>query len=95
MVVAEFSITPMVEGETRPYIDAAIDEIKKSGLKFEVEPMGTSIEGDLVQVLQVVAQAHQAVKQKGVERLISELKIEDRASGVTMSEELEGYRASV
>jgi uncharacterized protein (TIGR00106 family) len=95
MVVAEFSVTPLVEEELRPYIDAAIDEVKKSGLKYEVDAMSTTIEGELDQIFDVVRKAHNAVKQKGADRVLTELRIDDRSTGVTIEDELEGYRASV
>lgn len=28
-VVAEFSVTPLIDGELKPYVDAAVDEVKK------------------------------------------------------------------
>lgn len=91
-VVAEFSVTPLVEGELRPYVDAAVDEVKKSGLKYEVEAMGTTIEGDFEQVLETVKRAHNAVRQKGAHRVVTELRIDDDDSGATIDNELEGYR---
>lgn len=95
MVIAEFSITPLDEEEMRPFVDAAIDEVKKSGLKYEVEAMGTSIEGELDQILDVVKKAHYAAKQKGAKRIITEIRFDDRSEVVSMEEELEGYRVSV
>ena len=94
MVVAEFSVTPVIGENLRPYIDAAIDEVKKSGLKYEVDAMSTTIEGELDEVLDVVKKAHCAVKDVGAGRVLTELKIDDRSTGVTIGEELEGYRAS-
>ncbi|MBI2841833.1 MAG: MTH1187 family thiamine-binding protein [Armatimonadetes bacterium] len=91
-VVAELSVTPMVEGEMRPYVDAAVDEVKRSGLKYEVDAMGTTIEGEFDQVIDAAKRAHQAVRRKGVHRVITELRIDDKEDGATMSEELEGYR---
>ena len=95
MVIAEITITPVVGGALRPYIDAAVDVVRKSGLNYEVEAMGTTIEGELDQVLEVVRKAHEAVRQKGADRVLTEVKIDDRAGGVTMNEELEDYRSSV
>jgi len=94
MVVAEFSVTPVVGDELRPYVDAAVEEVRKSGLKYEVEAMGTTLEGDLDQVLDAIIKAHYAVKAKGAARVLTEIKIDDRAD-VTMEEEVAGYRASV
>ena len=95
MVVAEFSITPVIGENLRPYIDAAVDVVKKSGLKYEVDAMSTSLEGELDQVLDVVKKAHLAVKAVGAGRILTEIRIDEREMGVTMEEELEGYRASV
>ena len=95
MVVAEFSVTPVVGDELRPYVDAAVDEVKKSGLKYEVEAMGTTIEGELEDILRVVLKAHSAVKQKGAQRVLTEIRIDDRTSNVTIDEEVEGYRAAI
>ena len=95
MVVAEFSVTPVVGDELRPYVDAAVDEVKKSGLKYEVEAMGTTLEGQLDEILRVVVKAHNAVKAMGAGRVLTEIKIDDRTPEVTIEQEVEGYRASV
>ena len=95
MVVAEFSVTPIVGDDLRPYVDAAVDEVKKSGLKYEVDAMSTTIEGDLQQVINVIQKAHDAVKQKGADRVLTEIRIDDRAEGVSIEEEVEGYRSMV
>ena len=93
MVVAELTVTPLVEGELKPFIDAAVDEIKKSGVKYEVDALGTTIEGDLDTVLRVAKQAHEAVRRKGASRVMTELRIDDKADGgAGIDEELEGYR---
>jgi uncharacterized protein (TIGR00106 family) len=91
-VVAEFSVTPLVDGAIKPYVDAAVNEVKKSGLKYEVDALGTTVEGDLDQVLDAVKRAHQAVRQKGVHRFFTELRIDDKEDGTTIKEEVEGYR---
>ena len=95
MVVAEFSVTPITCEEMRPYVDAAVDEVKKSGLKYEVEAMSTTVEGEIGQVLDVIHKAHEAVKQKGAGRVLTEVRIDDKAEGVSIEEEVEGYRANV
>lgn len=91
-VVAEFSVMPLVEGELRPYIDAAVEEVKKSGLKYEVEALGTTIQGDIDQVLDTVKRAHAAVRQKGAQRVVTELRIDDDESNATIEKEIKGYR---
>ena len=95
MVVAEFSVTPVTGEDLRPYVDAAVEEVKKAGLKYEVDALSTTIEGEVDEVFDVVRRAHNAVKSKGADRVMTELRIDDRRTGVTIEEEVEGYRASV
>lgn len=95
MLVAEFSITPVVGEELSPYVDAAVDVVRKSGLKYEVDAMGTTVEGEFDQVLQVVADAHKAVKNLGASRVLTEIRIDDRIRGVSIDREVEGYRTSL
>ncbi|MDO8588208.1 MAG: MTH1187 family thiamine-binding protein [Armatimonadota bacterium] len=93
MVVAELTVTPLVEGQIKPFIDAAIDEVRKSGVKYEVDALGTTLEGDLDTVLRVAKQAHEAVRRKGAARVMTELRIDEKADGgVSIEQELEGYR---
>jgi uncharacterized protein (TIGR00106 family) len=92
MVVAELSITPLVEGQLKPFIDAAVEEVKKAGLKYEVDAMGTTMEGDLDTILQVAKRAHEAALNKGAERVVTELRIDEKTGGVSLEEEVEGYR---
>ncbi|MEN6356069.1 MAG: MTH1187 family thiamine-binding protein [Armatimonadota bacterium] len=95
MVVAEFSITPLGEDELKPFIDAAVREVEKSGLKYEVDAMATTVEGDLEDILNVIKNAHTAVKAMGVERALLEIRIDDSSEGVTIEEEVADYRAAV
>lgn len=95
MVVAEFSITPLGEDELKPFVDAAVREVEKSGLRFEVDAMATTIEGELEDILDVIKNAHMAVKSLGAERVLLELRIDDRTEGITIQEEVADYRAAV
>ena len=92
MVVAELKVIPIVEGSLRPYVDAAIAEIKKTGLKYEVEAMCTIIEGELDEVMKAVKQAHQAVLAQGANRVVTELSIDERKNGISMEEKVRGCR---
>jgi uncharacterized protein (TIGR00106 family) len=95
MVVAEFSVTPVVGENLRPYVNAAIEVVEKSGLNYEVDAMSTTLEGGLDEVLDVVKRAHRAVMAVGAGRVLTEIRIDDREMGVSMEEELEGYRVSI
>jgi uncharacterized protein (TIGR00106 family) len=90
-VVAEFSVTPMVEGALKPFIDVAIDQIEKSGLNYEVGPVGTVIEGSLDSVVEAIKQAHQAVLSKGADRVVTDIRIDAKKGGISIEEEVEDY----
>jgi uncharacterized protein (TIGR00106 family) len=90
MAVAEFSVIPIIEGSLRPMVKIAIDVVKTSGLKYDVGAMGTTIEGDLEEILSVVAETHRAVLGAGANRVVTSIKIDDRPSGVSIEGKLEG-----
>jgi uncharacterized protein (TIGR00106 family) len=69
-----------------------VEEVKKSGLKYEVDALGTTVEGEIDQVLDTVKRAHHAVREKGAHRVVTEIRIDDKESGTTMEDELTGYR---
>jgi uncharacterized protein (TIGR00106 family) len=81
-VMAEFSVTPIGHGETsiRSYVAAAVialNEVK--GLKSETPPMGTVMEADSLEIiLKGVKVAHEALIAKGILRVVSTLRIDDR-----------------
>lgn len=80
----------------RPFVDAAVEEFRKSGLKYEVEAMGTTVEGELDQIFDAMKKAHNAVKQKGAHRVMTEIRIDDKSGEeLTIERQVEGYRASV
>lgn len=91
-VVAEFSVTPIVEGPVTPFIDTAIEEIESAGLNYEVGAMGTTVEGNLDQVLDAIKKAHEAVLNQGAERVVTEIRIDEKKGGISISEETEGFR---
>ena len=92
MVVAEFSINPITDAHMRPFIDAAVAEVKKSGLKYEVEALSTTVEGEMDQVLDVVRRAHESVRRLGASRVVTEVRIDDRGDGISIEREVGGYR---
>lgn len=91
-VLAEFSITPVTNGEWKPFIDKAVDEIEKCGLKHEVGPVSTAVEGNLDQVLDAIKNAHEAVLKTGVDRVITEIHLDEKKGGLTINEEVQDYR---
>jgi uncharacterized protein (TIGR00106 family) len=57
MVLLDFSITPLGMGESvSQYVARAVDVIDRSGLNYRLHAMGTTIEGQLDEVLGVLKQ---------------------------------------
>ncbi len=64
MALLEFSITPLGKGESvSQYVARAVDIIDRSGLDYRLHAMGTEIEGDLDQLLDVLKRCVEAVAQ--------------------------------
>jgi len=80
MAIAEVSIVPIGTESTSvsTYVADAIKDLKKSGLEFQLTPMGTIIEGDLSEVMDVVLKMHETPFKKGIQRVYTTIKIDDR-----------------
>ncbi len=77
-VIAELSIFPLDKGVSlSPYVARAVGIIEKSGLAREFGPMGTCIEGEWEEVMQVVSACFQDLA-KDCTRISMSLKIDYR-----------------
>lgn len=65
--------------ETLQYVDHAIELIQKSGLKYQVCPFETVIEGDYDTIMQLVKNIQIHVFERGLKHLIVNMKIENSA----------------
>ena len=66
MVLLEFSMYPMDKGESLSvFVSRSLDIIDRSGLSYQITPMGTIIEGEWNEVMQVVRQCHEKVREVG------------------------------
>ncbi|MDX1708813.1 MAG: MTH1187 family thiamine-binding protein [Desulfobacterales bacterium] len=77
-VIVEFSIFPMDKGESlSPYVARALKLIQDSGLPYELNPMGTCVEGDWGEVMALVDRCFQALE-KDCNRINLSLKADYR-----------------
>ncbi len=74
-------------------VDRAIEVIARSGVKYEVGPMETTMEGPLDRLLDVAKAAHLAAFEAGAERVVTVIKIGDSVKGSTMAEKVGKYRS--
>jgi len=80
-VIAEFSIHPIGEGTSvSRYVREALSELKKAkGLRLQVTPMATVIEGEkLSDILPAVEAAHESLFRMGARRVDFVLRVDDR-----------------
>jgi uncharacterized protein (TIGR00106 family) len=69
MVLLEFSTTPLGKGESvSPYVARCLEVVAASGLDYRLHATGTTLEGELDQVLDVVRRCFRAL-QAGRDRI--------------------------
>lgn len=73
-------------------VDKVIELIENSGVNFLVGPMGTTMEGDLKELLDLVIKAQDICVEAGSSRVISIVKIDYKPNGVSMNEKIGKYR---
>jgi uncharacterized protein (TIGR00106 family) len=78
MVLLDFSMTPLGQGESvSPYVARCLEIVAASGLDYRLHAMGTTVEGELDQVLDVVRRCFQAL-QTDCDRISCSIKIDSR-----------------
>jgi uncharacterized protein YqgV (UPF0045/DUF77 family) len=79
--VAEFTIHPFVTERLEPYVEAALEETRRSGLEVEVGPLGTTVRGPLEEVLALLNQVHRVAFAHGATRVVSRVEVEPAPAG--------------
>lgn len=74
------------------YVDKAIGVIKESGIKYQVHPLETTMEGELSELLSIVEQMNKKMTESGIDSVVSEVKILHRPEGVSMDSMTDKYR---
>ncbi len=86
-------VLPVVtEERIYPVVDSVISMIAESGVKYEVGPMETTMEGELDLLLDIVKKAQEICTEQGAKRVVSIVKIDYKEEGVTMDEKVGIYR---
>lgn len=88
IINASLQILPVVHNR-HPYewVDEAISVIRQSGVKHEVGPFATVIEGSYTEVLTVINNINEYLQQKGCAEWILNAQIQIRANGDITGEE--------
>jgi uncharacterized protein (TIGR00106 family) len=86
-------VLPLTE-DVFAIVDRAIAVIAASGVKYEVGPMETVMEGTLDQLLDVAKAAHLACLEAGAGKVVTLIKIGDSPQGTTIDEKVSKYRTA-
>jgi uncharacterized protein (TIGR00106 family) len=79
MVLLEFSMAPLGLGESvSEHVARVIDVIDRSGLPYQLTPMGTILEGDWAEVMAVVTRCFETL-QADCPRIGVQMKVDYRA----------------
>ncbi len=92
-VNVSLQVIPKVSDE-RSYavVDSVIAYIASRGVKYEVGPMETTMEGELDELLDIVKNSQEICIKEGASRVLSVVKIDYKPEGVTMDEKIGKYR---
>jgi len=95
MAVAIVSIVPVgtPDASLSSYVAQCVDIVDSSGLKYELNPMGTVIEGDTARILEVILKMHESVFSDRIARVLTKISIDDRRDKpLSMEGKLESVR---
>ena len=81
MVICEISIVPLGTGTTS--LSAYVADCHRilesqSRVRYQLTPMGTILEGNLEDILQLAARLHEVPFERGARRAVMTLKVDDR-----------------
>jgi uncharacterized protein YqgV (UPF0045/DUF77 family) len=88
VINASIQIVPIVQ-DRHPYewIDEAIDIIKRSGIKCEVGPFATVVEGRYDEVMNVITRVNDYLQEQNCSEWITNVQIQIRSNGDITSNE--------
>jgi uncharacterized protein (TIGR00106 family) len=80
MTVVEISVAPLATDSlsVSDYVAACVEIVAASGLVYQLNPMGTVIEGDIDAIFAVLRKMHEVPFDKGAKRVSTLIKIDDR-----------------
>lgn len=98
MAILEISVVPV--GTNTPsfssYVTNALKIIDERGLKYQLTPTATVIEGEVSEIFDVAKQIHLNATKNGTERIITNIVIDDRTDKtMTMEHQVEIVQQSL
>lgn len=90
-----FQVLPLMQGSKEQIyaaVDRAIAVVAASGVKYEVGPFETTMEGELRELLDLVYRAQAACKEAGVPAVATYVKVFNSDTPGTIEEKVGKYR---
>jgi len=80
MPVMQIKILPLGTGSPAmsKWVAGAVQVIKDSGLKYELTPMATVVEGEIDELLALARRVHETPFEAGAQRVVTIIEIDDR-----------------
>jgi uncharacterized protein (TIGR00106 family) len=85
MAILEISVMPLGTGtpSVSKFVAGAVKVLQaEKGVKYETSSMGTNIEGDLEQLLDLARRMHRSAFDAGAQRVVTTMKIDERRDQV-------------
>lgn len=97
MAVLEVTVVPIgtPSASLSEYVAGCVGVLKEAGgITYRLTPMGTTIEGELDRVLEIIRLMHEQPFKKGVARVVTTIRIDDRRDKeLTMSGKMAAVEA--
>ncbi len=79
-MIVEVSVVPVGTGETSvsSYVKAAIKIIEETDLDYEINSMGTCVQGEWDEIFSTLKAVHDELAKMGCNRIVTTVKIDDR-----------------
>lgn len=92
--LVSIQIIPKTENgeDSIPYVDEAIKLIIESGLKYDVHPLETTVEGELSTILNLISKMNEKMIEIGSFNVITQVKILYQPTGISMEDLTGKYR---
>lgn len=98
MATASLSISAESGNGIREYVAIALDVLDEFGIRYQLTPMATNMEGDVETICKALAAIHKRCHERGAPRVGSLLKIDDRVDVAqtleSKVEHVEAFRSS-
>lgn len=94
IINASIQLVPIVQ-DRHPYewVDEAIEVIKSSGIKCEVGPFATVVEGKYEEIMEVIHQVNEHLQKRNCTEWITSVQIQIRSNGdITANEKTEKHQ---